>query len=270
MNVMQPWKKTINFNADAGAGSGAPAAAAPAAAAAAEPAKAAEAAPAADPAKAAEAAPALDDAAKAANDALANAKNPADEAAMGDDKSDKEGKEGDKADDADKSEEGEVDFEKESAEIYKELKYPEGVEVPPELIQPFLDDFKAEKVSPALAQKIVDWHLRAQAQVEGGWVKEINDQWSAFTKDTEFCKDNKLTPAAEQAYGSVRALSPEVASFFTFLNKNGGMFHPGLVQLTKLVSKSVSEGKIVKDKAAVAQDGGGANAFYAKSNAKKK
>lgn len=111
--------------------------------------------------------------------------------------------------------------------------------------------------------------MKAQAQVEQGWVSEITSQWDAFTKDAEFCKDNKLTPAAEQAYGTMRALSPEVASFFTFLNKNGGMFHPGLVQLTKLVSKGLSEGKIVKGDTPPA-DGGGAAAFYAKSNAKKK
>jgi hypothetical protein len=273
MNIMQPWKKIL-FNAEGGAGGGggdAPAAGA---------APVADAKPAADAAKAADSgdkAPAADadkkaditDAAKAASEALASAKNPSDDAAKGDDKSGEEGKDGDKADDADKSKEGEVDFDQEPAELYKELKYPEGVEVAPEVIQPFLDEFKAEKVPPALAQKIVDWHLKAQAQVEQGWVSEITSQWDAFTKDADFCKDNKLTPAAEQAYGTMRALSPEVASFFTFLNKNGGMFHPGLVQLTKLVSKGLSEGKIVKGDTPPA-DGGGAAAFYAKSNAKKK
>lgn len=254
MNIMQPWKKSIMFNAE-GAGSGGGESAA-------------------GGEEKSTASPAIDDAAKAASEALAGAKNPTDEAAAGDDKSAKEGKDGDQADDADNSkkeaEEAEAKkWEAEPAEIYKELKYPEGVEVPPEVIQPFLDEFKAEKVSPEMAQKIVDWHLKAVSQGESVWVKEIGDQWDAFTKDTEFYKDNKLTPAAEQAYGAVRALSPEVASFFTFLNKNGGMFHPGLVSLVKLVSKGVSEGKILKDNPPVVKDGGGAEAFYAKSNKKK-
>lgn len=257
------------FNAEgAGSGGGDAAAAGDKAAA---PAAGAEAAAGGD-AKAA-AAPAIDDAAKAASEALAGAKNPTDEAAAGDDKSAKEGDDPEKvaADKAKKeAEEAEAaKWEAPSSEIYQALKYPEGVEVAPEVIQPFLDEFKAEKIAPELAQKIVDWHLKAQAQVEQGWVSEITTQWEAFTKDTEFCKDNKLTPAAEQAYGAVRALSPEVASFFTFLNKNGGMFHPGLVNLVKLVSKGVSEGKIMKDNKPVVKDGGGADAFYAKSNNKK-
>lgn len=267
MNVAQPWKKMILRMADGeGAGGGDAAAAAGADAGAGDKA----AAPAGD-AAAGDAAK-ISDAAKAANDALANAKNPSDKAAEGVDESGKEGKDGEKADDADNSkkeaEEAEAKkWEAEPAEIYKELKYPEGVEVPPEVIQPFLDEFKAEKVSPEMAQKIVDWHLKAVSQGESVWVKEISDQWDAFTKDADFCKDNKLTPAAEQAYGKVRALSPEVASFFTFLNKNGGMFHPGLVQLTKLVSKGIGEGDIVKGKTP-AQDGGGADAFYSKSKKK--
>lgn len=265
MNVAQPWKKMILRMADGeGAGGGEPAAAAPAAAPAGD--KAA--------APAAEAAPAvaISDAAKAANDALASAKNPSDKAAEGVDESGKEGKEGDKADDADNSkkeaEEAEAKkWEAEPAELYKELKYPEGIEVAPEAIQPFLEQFKAEKVAPEMAQKIVDWHLQATAQAEQVWVQEITNQWDAFTKDTEFCKDNKLTPAAEQAYGKVRALSPEVASFFTFLNKNGGMFHPGLVQLTKLINKGIGEGDINQGKT-VPKDGGGADAFYSKSKKK--
>lgn len=214
----------------------------------------------------------LNPAAKAANDALAAAgdKKPNDDTAKGDDKSKGENaddkKDGENKSDEKKDGEAEVNFDAEPAEIYKDLKYPEGFEVQPELIQPVLDMFKGEKISPQLAQKIVDKHLEVVAASEGQWMQEINTQWDKFTQDAEFYKDNKITPEAEKAYGRYAAHDADMASFLQFLQKNGGMFHPGFAKTVKLINKGLPEGDIKDGKNPPKEKG--AKSFYSKSNHK--
>jgi len=187
----------------------------------------------------------------AANDALAGDKKSDGEPGKADDKP-KDG-EGDKKDaDADKAAKDAADAEEAKkweaapAEIYKDLKYPEGFEVQQELLEPNLQFFKDEKIPPELAQKIVNRYLETTAAEQQVWVGEINNQWDKFTSDSEFYKDGALTKEAEQAYGVVRNLSPETQQFIAFLNKNGGLFHPGFAQIVKLIKAGHGEGDMKK------------------------
>jgi predicted small secreted protein len=244
----------------------APAAAAPAATPANTPPAASPASPAAAPAGDK---PAINADALKINDALAKPDADAKKAPdQGDGKGDAPGEKKEGAEQAEKKEGEEGKDADKKAPEYSEFKLPEGYQAIPENLESATALFKELNLNQDQAQKVVDNFIQIQERIEAGWVKDINDQWDTFTKDAEFYKDGKLTPAAEQAFGAVRNLSANTQSFFNFLNKNGGLFHPGFVELTRLVSKGTGEGKFREGKDTPETKKGDPQTFYAKSEHK--
>lgn len=147
---------------------------------------------------------------------------------------------------------------------YTDFTVPTDFNVIPEALEAAKNTFKEIGLPQEQAQKVVDAYFEIQRTVDAAWVKDIEGQYEAFSKNAEFYKDGKLTPVAEQAYGKVRNQSAETKSFYEFLNKNGGLFHPGFAQIVKGYAASLGEGQFVEGKQAPAGDA--AKSFYSKSN----
>lgn len=221
-------------------GGGEPAAAAPAAAA-----------PAAPAAAAAPAAPST--AALSVNDALAKAGEGKPEGAKPEGEAGKEG-EG-------QPKEGETEAQ---PIVYTDFTLPPQYQAAPEAMEAATAVFKELNLPQEHAQKIVDAYFQIDQMVNAGWIQDIEGQFEAFSKDADFYKDGKLTPAAEQAYGAIRGQTAETQAFFDFLNKNGGLFHPGFSQIVKQLSKGVKESSFKGGEPG--KDGESWKGFYNKSN----
>ena len=148
--------------------------------------------------------------------------------------------------------------------VYTDFTLPAQYQAVPEAMEAATKVFQELNLPQEHAQKIVDAYFQIDQMVNGEWIQDIEGQFEAFSKDAEFYKDGKLTPAAEQAYGAIRGLTAETKSFFDFLNKNGGLFHPGFAQIVKQLSKGVKESSMKGGEPG--KDGDAWKGFYAKSN----
>lgn len=234
-----PWKRLLR-NAEGGSTGGEPAAPAPSAA----PAGNASTAPAAP-----------SSAALAVNDALAGV-------------GEKTNTEGDAKPEGEAGKEGE-DQPKEGDAPAPQIEYtdftlPAEYQVVPEALDAAKNVFQELNLPQEHAQKIIDAYVKIDGMVNQAWIQDIEGQFEQFTKDTEFYQNGKLTSQAEQAYGKIRALSDNTAKFVDFLNKNGGLFHPGFAEIVKGYAAGLTESTLKGGEPG--QNADSWKGFYSKSN----
>lgn len=151
--------------------------------------------------------------------------------------------------------------------VYQDFTVPAEYQASPEAMELAKGIFGELNLKQEDAQKVVDAYFKVDQMVNAAFIQDIEKQFTDFQSDAEFYDkvNSKLTPQAEQAYGVVRNHSANISSFFEFLNKNGGMFHPGFAEIVKALAPGWKEAGL-KNGEGPGQNEEAWKNFYSKSN----
>ena len=120
--------------------------------------------------------------------------------------------------------------------------------------------FEGEKISPAQAQKLLDFTVERDKQM----VKAVNDQAAAnWTKQTDEWKATASKEFDEAALGDAKTALAQVfdKETVTYLESMGFTNHPGLIRGMVKVSKAIKDDTWVSGNAGAASGSDARKAF---------
>ena len=132
---------------------------------------------------------------------------------------------------------------------YTALKLPEGYKADDPVFADAVKLFEGEKISPAQAQKLLDFTVERDKAM----VKAVNDQAASnWTKQTDEWKANASKEFDEASLGDAKTALAQVfdKETVTYLESMGFTNHPGLIRGMVKVSKAIKDDTFVGGNAA--------------------